>query len=58
MEELIKTIKDKVDELKVNLMKAENGFRAAAKRARKNTLDLEKLFKEYRKTSIEEEKKK
>lgn len=55
---MIKTIKDKVDELKVNLMKAEDGVRAAAKRARKNTLDLDKLFKEYRKASIEEEKKK
>jgi hypothetical protein len=35
----------------------ENGVKAAGARARKSTLELEKLLKEFRKVSIEESKK-
>ena len=36
---------------------AEKGVKAAGARARKATLELEKLLKEFRKVSIEESKK-
>lgn len=36
---------------------AEKGVKAAGARARKSTLELEKLLKEFRKVSIEESKK-
>jgi hypothetical protein len=35
----------------------EKGVKAAGPRARKSSLELEKLFKEFRKASIEESKK-
>ena len=35
----------------------EKGNKAAGTRARKSTLDLEKLLKEFRKVSVEESKK-
>lgn len=35
----------------------EKGIKAAGPRARKSTLELEKLLKEFRKVSIEESKK-
>ncbi|RZJ54166.1 MAG: histone H1, partial [Flavobacterium sp.] len=35
----------------------EKGIKAAGARARKSTLELEKLLKEFRKVSIEESKK-
>jgi len=35
----------------------EKGIKAAGPRARKSTLELEKLFKEFRKVSVEESKK-
>jgi hypothetical protein len=36
---------------------AEKGVKAAGARARKSTLEIEKLLKEFRKVSIEESKK-
>ena len=36
---------------------AEKGIKAAGARARKSTLELEKMLKEFRKVSIEESKK-
>ena len=36
---------------------AEKGVKAAGARARKSTLELEKMLKEFRKVSIEESKK-
>lgn len=36
---------------------SENGNKAAGTRARKASLELEKLFKEFRKASLEESKK-
>ena len=45
-----------LDALKVDLAKAE-GNKAAAARARKATLELEKIGKEFRKISIAEAKK-
>lgn len=58
MKELI----DKFNELAAELNKdaalqIENGNKAAGTRARKATLELEKLLKELRKTSLEESKK-
>jgi hypothetical protein len=35
----------------------EKGVKAAGPRARKSSLELEKLFKEFRKVSVEESKK-
>lgn len=43
-------------DLTTNLTKANAGNKSAAVRARKNTVELEKLFKEYRKVSVEESK--
>lgn len=36
---------------------SEKGVKAAGARARKSSLELEKMFKEFRKVSIEESKK-
>lgn len=57
MEELIENIQNILSDLRVNLNYARQGNKAAARRARKNTLDCEKLFKQYRKESIEAAKK-
>lgn len=38
-------------------LQAENGNKAAGARARKVSLEIEKLTKEFRKTSLEESKK-
>lgn len=58
MEELFNTIKSKMvefnDELRKNVF---DGNKAAGVRARKASLELEKLFKEYRKVSLKAVKK-
>lgn len=56
MKELIAKIDTAIDALKVDLAKAAEGNKAAAARARKATLELEKLGKEFRKASIAEMK--
>ena len=58
MNELIEKIKE-VSEvlLVVAAAQAEKGNKAAGTRARKASLDLEKLLKEFRKLSLEESKK-
>lgn len=48
-ENLMKDINTKLEEFNVNTKKATN--KSAARRARKNTIELEKLFKDYRKLS-------
>ncbi len=54
METLIAQINETLDAIKVDINKT--GNKAAAKRARKNLLALEKLGKEYRKASCAAEK--
>lgn len=56
MEELVKTISASLIELDKNLGDSAKGNKAAGRRARKNTLELEKMFKEFRKKSVEAEK--
>ncbi len=57
MKELIAQIDGILDALKADLAKAAEGNKAAAARARKATLELEKLGKEFRKVSVAEAKK-
>lgn len=57
MEETIDKVQHLILDLRVNLNYAAQGNKAAARRARKNTLELELLFKQYRKESIEAAKK-
>lgn len=52
MEELIKAIQTVQSNLNANLEAARIGNKAAAARARKNTLELEKLYKQFRKESV------
>lgn len=53
MEELIKSIQTVQTALNTNLEAYLKGNKSAGQRARKNTLELEKLFKQYRKASME-----
>lgn len=54
MKELAEKITEKLAELTTNLnANVEQGNIAAGRRARRATLELEKLFKQYRKASIE-----
>lgn len=57
MEELINSIKATTEALNDNLSKYQNGNKAAGARARKATLALAKLGKEFRVLSIEADKK-
>ena len=58
MNELIAKIKEMSDALLVDATaQAEKGNKAAGTRARKASLDLEKVLKEFRKVSLEESKK-
>lgn len=58
MNELIARIKEVSDALLVDATaQAEKGNKAAGIRARKASLDLEKLLKEFRKASLEDAKK-
>lgn len=52
MTETVKSIQEAVNSLLENLEKAEAGNKSAAARARKDTLTLEKLGKQYRKESV------
>lgn len=57
MKELIETIGNVQRSLFENMVLALQGNKAAGVRARKNTLELERLYKQYRKESIEAAKK-
>ncbi|WP_028298951.1 histone H1 [Olivibacter sitiensis] len=58
MKELIEKISTEFEAFKADAdLQAEKGNKAAGTRARKSTLTLEKLLKEFRKTSLEESKK-
>ena len=57
MEKLLNDIKAKVEEfIKDADLQAEKGNKAAGMRARKASLELEKMLKEFRKVSIEPSK--
>lgn len=58
MKDLISVINSRMSNIHDELLKFENGNKAAGQRARKATLELERLFKEFRKRSINETPKK
>ncbi len=58
MNELVSKIKAEFEGfVKESEAQMENGNKAAGTRARKSSLDLEKMLKEFRKVSLEESKK-
>lgn len=58
MKELVEQISAKIAEFSKDAeMQVSNGNKAAGTRARKASLELEKMFKEFRKASIEDSKK-
>jgi len=58
MEELVNKIKAEFEALATDAnFQIEKGNKAAGTRARKSSLDLEKLLKEFRKASLEASKK-
>jgi hypothetical protein len=58
MEELVTKIKAEFEALTTDAnLQIEKGNKAAGTRARKSSLDLEKLLKEFRKVSLEASKK-
>lgn len=58
MKELVEKIKAEFEAFSKDAnAQLENGNKAAGMRARKASLDLEKLLKEFRKVSLEESKK-
>lgn len=57
MKELVEKINLVIEEFSTNAKaQVENGNKAAGTRARKSSLELEKLLKEFRKASIEASK--
>jgi hypothetical protein len=57
MEELVNKIKAEFEALATDAsLQIEKGNKAAGTRARKSSLDLEKLLKEFRKASLESSK--
>lgn len=57
MKELLEKINTSFETLKADAeLQAEKGNKAAGTRARKTSLELEKLLKEFRKTSLEASK--
>lgn len=58
MKELLEKIEAACTAFKTDATsQAENGNKAAGTRARKSSLELEKMLKEFRKVSVEESKK-
>ena len=58
MEELVKKIAAEFSAFEADAnLQVEKNNKAAGTRARKSSLDLEKLLKEFRKVSVEESKK-
>lgn len=53
----VETMKNLLAEIGTDLPKAEEGNKAASQRVRVNTIELEKIAKQYRKESIAAEKK-
>lgn len=52
MTELLNNIEAHIEELRLDLDNYGKGNKTAGRRARKQTLALEKLFKEFRKKSV------
>lgn len=52
MESLIKKINEQIEAFKVNAEKRAKGNKAAGVRARKASIELTKLFKEFRSMSV------
>ncbi|KAA6314032.1 hypothetical protein EZS27_035291 [termite gut metagenome] len=58
MEELLKQLKELTESFNINATaQHENGNKAAGMRARKTSLEIEKLMKQFRKVSLEEAQK-
>lgn len=58
MNELVEKIKEQYNEFLADAaLQIEKGNKAAGTRARKSSLELEKLMKDFRKLSLEESKK-
>ncbi|CAA9197717.1 histone H1 [Flavobacterium collinsii] len=58
MKDLVARINAEIETFKTESESlSEKGVKAAGARARKSSLELEKMFKEFRKVSIEESKK-
>ncbi|ANF49040.1 histone H1 (plasmid) [Chryseobacterium glaciei] len=58
MKELLEKISAELEKFKADAdLQAEKGNKAAGTRARKSALELSKLFKEFRKVSVDEAKK-
>ena len=58
MEQLVSKIKAEFEAFATDAaLQVEKGNKAAGTRARKSSLELEKLLKEFRKVSVEESKK-
>jgi len=57
MKKLVKQIEELFEAIKVDANKAVEGNKAAGARARKNSIEVEKVLKEFRKASIAESKK-
>ena len=58
MQDLIHKIRHTTHDIMHDLEKFEQGNKAAGKRVRKNSLEIEKLYKEFRKRSVYETPKK
>lgn len=56
MKELLDSIYARIESFTTDSAKCLDGNKAAARRARKTTLELERLFKEFRKVTVEKEK--
>ena len=56
MKETIARINELYTAMRIDLDKAESGNKAAAARARKMTLEMEKLCRDFRRRSIDEMK--
>ncbi|UNY98733.1 histone H1 [Zhouia spongiae] len=58
MKDLLERIESEIETFKSEAtLQVEKGNKAAGTRARKSALELSKLFKEFRKVSVEESKK-
>ncbi|KAA6334899.1 hypothetical protein EZS27_016825 [termite gut metagenome] len=58
MEDLLKQLKELIESFNINATaQLENGNKAAGARARKASLEIEKLMKQFRKASLEEAQK-
>jgi hypothetical protein len=58
MEDLLKQLKELIESFNINATaQLENGNNAAGARARKASLEIEKLMKQFRKASLEEAQK-